>query len=134
MRHSASKARLLLLFVLIAAPQAHADDEAVAHAYFMAGDLEQAYRSYRALAEVGYPHYLNILGDWHARGIGVPASDLMAHVWYSLSAAQKNPQGMEMKARIGDRLSPDQIRQSREIAERYAQKYLAPYISQWSLD
>ena len=73
---------------------------AVGYFYLKNGQPEKAYREFRELAEVGYAFYMNIIADMHLRGHGVAADPVLSHVWYSLSAAQDNEDGIEGEKRV----------------------------------
>jgi len=96
--------------------------------------FKQAYREFRGLAERGYPVYMNMIGDMHLNGQGVPENKTLAHVWYSLSAAQDNDKGITGKKKLAKELSNEQLAESRIFAKQYAKNYLEPYIASWSLD
>lgn len=123
---------LLLLFPLL---PLKATDSAVALAHIQRGDYAAAYREFRGLAERGYPGYQNIVAEMHAEGRGVPRDPVLAHVWYSLSAAQGDRKGLTERKRLENLLTRDQLDRSRQLAPEYAKQYLAPYrkSSDWRL-
>lgn len=126
---------ITLLLCLLPVSALQATDSAVARAHLSRGDYAAAYREYRGLAEVGYPAYQNQVARMHAEGIGVAADQVLAHVWYTLSAAQGDSEAIQAKARLGQKLTRRQLNRSRALAERYAADYLAPYRPPgWSLD
>ena len=106
---------------------------AIGYLHLKNGEPEKAYREFRELAEVGYSFYMNMIADMHFRGEGVPADLVIAHVWYSLSAAQENAEGIMGRRSIEKNLSQAQLKQSKKLAMEYAQKYLEPYVAGWSL-
>lgn len=125
---------ILPAMLLLLSPRALAGDCAVAYTYMQNGQYQQAYSEFRPLAERGYAIYMNIIADMHLKGQGVPASDLMAHVWYSLSAALDNDKGIQGKSILAKKLSNQQLLESRNLAKIYAEDYLEPYVISWSLD
>lgn len=110
-----------------------ASDCSVGYAHMKNGKYKQAYSEFRALAERGYPIYMNMIGDMHRKGQGVPKSKVIAHIWYSLSAAQKNEKGLFEKNKLGKELTDEQLSDSTYFAKEYAQSYLEPYVVSWSL-
>jgi TPR repeat protein len=125
---------ILCVFLLCTVYQSSASDCAVGYAHLKSGKYEQAYKEFRTLAERGYPVYMNVVADMHRKGQGVPASNKLAHVWYSLSAAQGNEKGISGKSQMSDHLSKQQLSDSSNIAKDYAKEYLEPYVVKWSLD
>lgn len=125
---------ILLAFTTISTSQLIASDCSVGYAHMQNGKYKQAYSEFRGLAERGYPTYMNILGDMHMKGQGVPESKLIAHVWYSLSAAQDNDKGINGRNKLTKELSDEQLSDSRYFAREYAKDYLEPYVASWSLD
>lgn len=110
-----------------------ASDCSVGYAHMKNGKFKQAYSEFRGLAERGYPVYMNMMGDMHLKGQGVPVSKVIAHVWYSLSAAQDNEKGMAEKNKLAEKLSDEQLSDSKYFAKEYAENYLEPYVVSWSL-
>lgn len=125
---------ILLALAMISSSQLIASDCSVAYAHMKNGKFKLAYSEYRELAERGYPVYMNIIGDMHLNGQGVPKNKTLAHVWYSLSAAQNNDKGITGKKKLTQELSNEQLAESRILTKKYAQSYLEPYIASWSLD
>jgi TPR repeat protein len=124
----------VLVFLLLLSSQTLAGgDCAVAYAHMQNGNYKQAYAEFRELAERGYAYYINIVADMHARGLGVPASDMMAHVWYSLSAALDDEKGIQGQSELVARLSKQQRIDSAYLAHEYAREYLQPYVVSYSL-
>ena len=125
---------ILLAVTMMSSSQLIASDCAVGYAHMQNGKYKQAYSEFRALAERGYPVYMNMMGDMHIKGQGVPKSKMIAHVWYSLSAAQDNDKGINGRNKLSKELSNEQLSDSLYIAKEYAKDYLEPYIASWSLD
>ncbi len=125
--------RYLLLLLLITSPPGQAE-YAVGYFYLKNDQPEKAYREIRKLADVGFAYYMNMVAEMHLQGIGVPADPVLAHVWYSLSAAQDNAEGIRMQGVLNESLDPGQRRESRQLTLEYAQRYLEPYVADWSLD
>ena len=131
--------RLLVLpFLILTFPflPAFATDSAVANAHLQRGNYVDAYREFRGLAEVGYPVYQNIVAKMHADGKGVPKDLIIAHVWFSLSAAQGDQEGQSGKDQLAKAMTTDQLAKSSQLTQEYARKYLAPYrkSGDWKLD
>lgn len=124
----------LLIMVASLAIPVQASDCSVGYAHMQNGKYKAAYKEFRTLAERGYPIYMNIVADMFQKGQGVPSSNMMAHIWYSLSAAQGNDKGITGKSKMALTLSDDQLADSSIIAKEYAKEYLEPYVSEWSLD
>lgn len=125
---------IILALTMISTSQLIASDCAVGYAHMKNGNYKQAYSEFRALAERGYPIYMNMMGDMHKNGQGVSESKMIAHVWYSLSAAQDNNKGIDGKIKLSKELSDEQLSDSRYFAKEYAKNYLEPYVAGWSLD
>ena len=117
----------LLLTLVFPLYPAIATDSAVGRAHLERGNYVAAYREFRGLAERGYPVYQNVIAGMHAEGKGVPRDLVLAHVWYSLSAAQGDTEGVAGKERLEKTLTDDQLMTSRRLAREYAERYLAPY-------
>jgi len=128
-----SRTTLAFLFVLTVS-QLSASDSSVGYSHMQNGKFKQAYQEYRNLAERGYPIYMNVIADMHQKGQGVPKSNMMAHIWYSLSAAQGNDEGINGKSELKKQLNEQQLSDSLYIAKEYAKDYLEPYAVSWSLD
>ena len=124
---------MLLAFVMIFSSQLMASDCSVGYAHMKNGKYKQAYNEFRGLAERGYPVYMNMMGDMHLKGQGVPSSKVIAHVWYSLSAAQDNAKGLSERGKLASMLSDEQLPDSKYFANEYAKSYLEPYVAGWSL-
>jgi hypothetical protein len=50
-----------------------------------------------------------VLGDWHARGFGVPSDYVAAHTWFSLAEVAGSAEAKVRKKQIEGRMSPGQI-------------------------
>lgn len=124
----------LLLALGLSTTLSATGDCSVGYAFMKNGQYEAAYSEFRRLAERGYPYYINTVAAMHKQGQGVPSSDMMAHVWYSLSAAQGDEVGLQAKARLASQLSHAQLIDSSYLSSEYAGEYLAPYIAIWSLN
>lgn len=124
--------RIGIALLILSAFPAQAE-YAVGHLYLNTGRPEKAYREFRELAEVGFSFYMNMIANMHWHGIGVPRDPLLAHVWYSLSAAQQDVEGIAGRQRVGRTLTPQQLRQSKELTRRYAELYLRPLVADWKL-
>ncbi|MCP3869773.1 MAG: sel1 repeat family protein [Gammaproteobacteria bacterium] len=109
-------------------------DYAVAFAHMRAGDYQSAYRELRELADRGYPVYQNMVARMHLEGKGVKSDPVLAHVWYSLSAAQGDEAAISAKAMLEKRLSQDQLKASRQLSEEYGVLYVVPFRPNWTLD
>lgn len=124
---------VLLASALTFTSLASANDCAVGYAHMQQGNHELAYNEFRPLAERGYTSYMNIVADMHLKGQGVPASKMMAHVWYSLAAAQDNKTALLNRKTIAAQLSLEQLVDSKYLTREYAKSYLEPYVSVWAL-
>ena len=124
----------LLVLVAFTSVQTQASDCSVGYAHMQNGKYKAAYKEFRALAERGYPIYMNTIADMYQKGQGVPTSNMLAYIWYSLSAAQGNDKGIAGKSKMALTLNDDQLADSSTITKEYAKNYLQPYVSEWSLD
>lgn len=52
---------------------------------------------------------------------------MMAHVWYSLSAAVGNDKGINGKSELKERLNEQKLSDFLNISKEYAKDYLEPY-------
>ncbi len=125
---------LLIMSLLFFPTQLFASDCSVGYAHLQNGKFKLAYNEFRGLAERGYPVYMNTVGDMHRKGQGVPKSNMLAYIWYTLSAAQNDRKGENLKQEVAIQLSSEQLTDAREIAKVYAINYLEPYVSTWSLE
>lgn len=122
---------LLLTLLLVSLPVR--SEYAIGYLHLKKGQPEKAYKEFRELAEVGYAFYMNMIADMHLSGLGVPKSPLLAHVWYSLSAAQDDVEGIKGMQAVEKKLSPSELKQSKKLTRDYAKLYLAPLVKGWSL-
>lgn len=124
----------LFLSILFGSSLSVQAEYAIGYLHLKNGEPDKAYHEFRELAEVGYAFYMNMIADMHFRGEGVPADPVLAHVWYSLSAAQGNSEGIRGKKKVEEILSQAQLIQSGKLALQYATLYLEPLVTDWKLE
>ncbi len=83
-------------------------------------DEARAAHWYRQAAEQGNPDAQWLLGSMYEFGRGLEQDPVKAHMWYSLSAASGNPYGKNRKAAVSMMLNPQQLEQSRSLAEAWS--------------
>ena len=106
---------------------------AVGYFYLKNGQPEKAYKEIRKLADVGFSFYMNMVADMHLKGIGVPADPVLAHVWYSLSAAQDNEVGIHYQQSVERELTQEDLARSQKLVLEYSKLYLEPYVAGWRI-
>ncbi|MEH6472964.1 MAG: hypothetical protein V7752_17125 [Halopseudomonas sp.] len=124
---------ILIAGLIALASPIFAADGAVAYAHYARGNYADAYREYRALAEVGYAHYQSQVARMHAQGEGVAKDMVHAYAWYALAASQGDPLGRLHSATLVHELSRQQMKRGNQLAEQYGRLYVAPYRPHWRL-
>ena len=133
MKHAKILFLTLFSLSLVISNQLFATDCSVGYAHMKNGKYKQAYKEFRGLAERGYAFYMDKIGDMHQKGQGVPASNAMAYVWYSLSAAQGDPEGIRNQKMLANKLTAKQLADIQPLIKEYKQNYLEPYVASWAL-
>ena len=83
-------------------------------------DDAEAVTWFRRTADQGIADAQNNLGLAYASGWGVPQNDVTALVWLNLAGAQGDEEARRRRARLAERMPPDQ----RAEAERRAREWL----------
>ena len=76
------------------------------------------FESTRTLADQGFAFAQYNLGYMYSQGEGVPQNDVMAYVWFSVSAAQGHEIARESRDIVSKRLTAQQRAKGQEIATR----------------
>jgi TPR repeat protein len=84
---------------------------------------EMAENFYLPVAEQGEPYAQLTLGEMYRDGVGVAQDLVQAYAWLSASAAQGVEEAAPLRDETWARLSPEQQRGARELAEQYARAY-----------
>ena len=82
------------------------------------GQTSDDFESTRALADQGNADAQYNLGVMYANGEGVPENDVMAYVWFSVSATQGTESARENRDIISKELTTEQRAKGQEIATR----------------
>ena len=88
-----------------------------ADAAYQAGDYEKALRGYRLAAEQGLANAQINLGYMYALGQGVEQDNVLAHMWFSLTAAQGNTTAVGNRDTAAKKMTPAQIEESQQLAQ-----------------
>jgi serine/threonine protein kinase len=89
-----------------------------AEAAYKAGDYGRAVTRLRALAEAGNAKAQARLGEFYAKGLGVPQNNFQAYVWYTAAAGSGNEEAKTQKQRIDALLQPAEKQQAEKLAAR----------------
>ncbi len=109
-----------LVVVLVAVP-AWAGFQAGKEAYYR-GDYVTALKDWRPLAEQGFASAQNNLAKMYRRGEGVPQDDVLAHMWWSLAAAQGHVNARRARDRLAARMPPYQLAEAQRLAREWKPK------------
>ncbi len=102
-------------------PHEAADFEAGKEAYYR-GDYDTALKEWRPLAEQGFASAQNNLAKMYRRGEGVPKDDVLAHMWWSLAAAQGHEPARKYRDRLAARMTPAQLADAQRLAREWKPK------------
>jgi len=69
----------------------------------------------------------------HERGEGVKRDFVEAYAWFSLAASQGRLSGQKELTILTRRMSQEQLKRGRKLAEVYGERYVAPYRPSWQL-
>ena len=87
-----------------------------ADAAYQAGEYEEALRLYRLAAEQGLANAQVDLGYMYAIGQGVEQDNVLAHMWFSLAAAQGNTTAVRNLATATSKMTLAEIAESQKLA------------------
>ena len=59
----------------------------------------------------------------YAKGHGVPQDYVAAHMWFSLSAAKGQKEGVKNRDRAATRMTPAQIAEAEKLAREWLEKH-----------
>ena len=76
----------------------------------------EAVRWYRLAAEQGNADAQFTLGLMYEKGKGVPEDDVLAHMWWNLSASMGNDDAAERRDRVAGKMTPAQIQEAHQLA------------------
>lgn len=77
---------------------------------------------YLKSAEQGQAKAQNSLGRMYAGGVGVEQDDLLAHMWFSLAAAQGEPLATKGRDAVEHKMTAAQIAKARKLASQWRPK------------
>jgi TPR repeat protein len=89
-------------------------------------DYAQAVRWYRSAAEQGFAEAQRNLGSMYEHGHGVPADPVAAYAWYGVASAAGDESALQLRARVAERLSQEQIQRARALARELHMQYASP--------
>ena len=70
----------------------------------------------RRAAEQGDADAQNNLGEMYLEGTGVPEDDVLAHMWWSLSASMGNDGAAERRDGVAGKMTPAQLQEAQQLA------------------
>jgi TPR repeat protein len=85
-------------------------------------DYKAAVKWYRLAAEQGYIAAQASLGVMYGTGQGVMQDNLYAHMWGDIAASSGNEGGRKLLDLIVNQMTPEQISQAQQLAQRCIQK------------
>jgi len=88
----------------------------------VAQNEKQAIKWYRRAAEQGNSYAQISLARMYEDGIGTPQDYKEAYAWYSVATAD-DPAVAVDRARMAEKLTPDQLLKGQELAKKYFEKY-----------
>lgn len=117
-----------------------AADQGIADAQFNLGNmyefglsLAQSYQYaavwYEKAAKQGHPSAQTNLGVLYANGQGVKQDIIQAYVWLNLAAAQGIQVAFANREIVAKEMSPEMLKNVRNLSREYFQKYVAPFQS-----
>ncbi len=112
---------LLALVVMLVAAPAWAGFQAGKEAYYR-GDYDTALKEWRPLADQGFASAQNNLAKMYRRGEGVPQDDVLAHLWWSLAAAQGHENARRARDRLAARMTRAQVADTQRLAREWKPK------------
>jgi len=112
---------LLAVVVVLVAVPAWAGFQAGKEAYYR-GDYDTALKEWRPLAEQGFASAQNNLAKMYRRGQGVPKDDVLAHMWWSLAAAQGHEPARKYRDRLAEKMTPAQLAEAHRLAREWKPK------------
>ena len=108
----------ILLALTLSAHSARADLYSAGVAY-KKQDYPAAFRQFRELAELGQPQAQFDLAVMYANGQGTDVSNTNAHAWASLARTNGDPNADALVSTLEPRLTPNSLRLSAEIQEKF---------------
>ena len=88
----------------------------------VSGRYEAALRHWQPLADHGHAGAQYGLGLLHDIGRGVVKNDVIAHMWFDLSAAHGNPGAVGRRDLVALRMTPAQIVEAQKLAREWRQE------------
>jgi len=83
---------------------------------YWAGDFAEALRILRPIAEQGNAYTHTVLGNMCEYGQGVEQDNVLAHMWFSLAAAQGDTYGATWRDAVAEKMTPGQIAEGQKLA------------------
>ena len=84
---------------------------------YWAGDFAAALRVRRPIAEQGDAEAQLNLGVMSYNGDGAPQDNVLAHMWFSLAAAQGDADGVKNRDIAASLMTPAQIAEAQKLAQ-----------------
>jgi uncharacterized protein len=110
------------IFVLgLAAPVAAGSYEDGSAAY-VSGHYETALRLWQPMADEGHSGAQFGLGLLYDMGRGVAKNNVIAHMWFDLSAAHGNPGAVRKRDLMAQRMTPVQIIEALKLARQWQEE------------
>jgi peptidoglycan hydrolase-like protein with peptidoglycan-binding domain len=89
---------------------------------FLRKDYKAAFGEFKPAAESGDPDAQFMLGKLHVEGLGVLQDYVTAHKWLNLSGSQGNRDAMELRDRISERMTANQLAKAQGLAAAWQAK------------
>ena len=86
-------------------------------------DYAEAFKWYRESARKGYRSAQSRLGTLYARGLGVDQNLIKAYAWYLVARFQRSRRATRLLKVIERKLSMEQKRKARLLAEQYRETF-----------
>ncbi len=77
---------------------------------------------YRMAAEQGHSEAQAGLGGMYGTGRGLPQSNVQAHLWFNLAAAQGLEQASKLRDIVAEKMTPAQITEAQRLARDWKPK------------
>lgn len=87
----------------------------------------EAAKWFRKAAEQGITEAQNYLGLMYANGEGVPKNNVQAYAWLNITAAQGEKNAKEVKAKIAEVMTYEELAHARELSREYWEAYVLPF-------
>lgn len=89
----------------------------------VARDYKEAVKWYTKGAQQGHTHSQYSVGAMYASGRGVPEDYVEAHMWFNIAAALGHKKSSELRNKLTDHMTSDQIAESNKLAREWLKKH-----------